>query len=40
MGLYQINVIVPSVPASDTVPVTFTLGGVSGTQTLAIAIGN
>ncbi len=40
MGLYQLNVVVPSVPASDTVPVTFSLGGVSGTQKLAIAIGN
>ena len=41
MGLYQFNVIVPAaVPASDTVPLTFTLGGASGTQTLSIAIGN
>ncbi len=40
MGLYQINVVVPTVPASDTVPVTFTLGGVAGTQALSIAIGN
>ncbi|HUO31225.1 MAG TPA: hypothetical protein VMU80_18520 [Bryobacteraceae bacterium] len=40
MGLYQFDVQVPNVPAGDTVPVTFTLNGVSGTQTLAISIGN
>jgi uncharacterized protein (TIGR03437 family) len=40
MGLYQFNVVVPNVPASDTTPLTFTLGGVSGTQTLSIAIGS
>jgi uncharacterized protein (TIGR03437 family) len=40
VGLYQFNVTVPSIAASDSVPVTFTLGGVSGTQKLAIAIGN
>jgi uncharacterized protein (TIGR03437 family) len=38
--LYQFNVVVPQVPASDKVPVTFTLGGTSGTQTLYLAIGN
>ena len=40
MGLYQFDVVVPDVAASDSVPVTFTLAGVSGTQTLAISIGN
>jgi uncharacterized protein (TIGR03437 family) len=40
MGLYQFNVVVPAVAASDKVPVTFTLGGASGTQKLSIAIGN
>jgi uncharacterized protein (TIGR03437 family) len=40
VGLYQFNVVVPNVAASDTVPVTFTLGGVAGTQTLYIAVGN
>jgi len=41
VGLYQFNVEVPSsVPANDTTPLTFSLGGVSGAQTLAIAIGN
>jgi len=40
VGLYQFNVEVPSVPANDLTPVTFTLGGVAGTQTLFTAIGN
>lgn len=38
IGLYQFNVVVPSVPASDTTPLTFTLGTVSSTQTLFIAV--
>jgi len=38
VGLYQFNVVVPSVPPSDAVPLTFTLGGVSGTQTLFTAV--
>jgi uncharacterized protein (TIGR03437 family) len=38
VGLYQFNVTVPNVASSDTVPATFTLGGVAGTQTLYIAI--
>jgi uncharacterized protein (TIGR03437 family) len=38
VGLYQFNVVVPNVAASDTVPVTFTLGGAAGTQTLYIAV--
>jgi uncharacterized protein (TIGR03437 family) len=36
--LYQFNVVVPDVPASDLVPLTFTLGGNPGTQTLYIAV--
>jgi uncharacterized protein (TIGR03437 family) len=40
LGLYQFNVTVPNIAASDTVPLTFTLDGVPGTQTLLIAIGN
>jgi uncharacterized protein (TIGR03437 family) len=40
VGLYQFNVVVPNMAASDTVPVTFTLGGVAGTQTLYIAVQN
>lgn len=38
VGLYQFNVVVPSVPASNPVPVTFTVGGVPGQQSLVIAI--
>jgi uncharacterized protein (TIGR03437 family) len=38
IGLYQINVVVPTIPSSDSVPLTFTLGGVAGTQTLYIAV--
>jgi uncharacterized protein (TIGR03437 family) len=38
VGLYQFNMVVPNIPASDSVPLTFTLGGVSGTQTLYIAV--
>jgi uncharacterized protein (TIGR03437 family) len=40
VGLYQINLVVPAVAASDAVPVTFTLGGTSGPQTLFIAVQN
>jgi uncharacterized protein (TIGR03437 family) len=40
MGLYQFDLVVPAIAASDTVPLTFTLAGVSGTQTLSIAVGN
>lgn len=40
IGLYQIAVAVPSIAPNDAVPLTFTLGGVSGTQSLYIAIGN
>jgi uncharacterized protein (TIGR03437 family) len=40
LGLYQFNVVVPNVAASDTVPFTFSLGGTKGTQTMIIAIGN
>jgi uncharacterized protein (TIGR03437 family) len=38
VGLYQFNATVPDIAASDMVPVTFTLGGASGTQTLYIAV--
>lgn len=38
MGLYQFNVVVPNVPAGDAVPVTFTVNGVAGTQTLITSI--
>ena len=40
VGLYQFNVVVPNVAASDSVPLTFTLGGVPGPQNLVIAIRN
>ena len=40
LGLYQFNVVVPNVAASDSVPFTFTLGGVSGPQNLIVAVGN
>ena len=38
VGLYQFNVKVPSVPNSDLVPLTFTVGGAAGTQTLFTAV--
>jgi uncharacterized protein (TIGR03437 family) len=40
LGLYQFNVVVPNVAASDSVPFTFTLGENAGTQNLVIAIQN
>jgi uncharacterized protein (TIGR03437 family) len=40
VGLYQLNVVVPNVAASDAVPITFPLGGVNGTQTLYTAVQN
>ena len=40
LGLYLFNVVVPNVAASDTVPVTFSLGGIPGTQTLLVAVQN
>jgi uncharacterized protein (TIGR03437 family) len=38
VGLYQFNVVVPSIAAGDTVPLTFSLEGASGTQTLYTAV--
>lgn len=40
VGLYQFNVVVPDVPNSDLVPLTFTLGNVTGAQTLYTAVHN
>lgn len=40
VGLYQFNVVVPNIGASDSAPLTFTLNGVAGSQTLAIPIQN
>jgi uncharacterized protein (TIGR03437 family) len=39
VGLYQFNVTVPAVPASDWVPVVFRLGGVVAAQTVYTAVG-
>ena len=39
VGLYQFNVVVPSIAASDQVPLTFTLGGAAGTQKLYLPVG-
>jgi uncharacterized protein (TIGR03437 family) len=38
VGLYQFNIVVPQVPDNDLVPVTFTLGGIAGTQTLYTSV--
>jgi uncharacterized protein (TIGR03437 family) len=38
VGLYQFNVTVPAVADNDLEPLTFNLGGVSGTQTLFTAV--
>jgi uncharacterized protein (TIGR03437 family) len=38
VGLYQFNVVVPQIADNDAVPVTLTLGGTAGTQTLFIAV--
>ena len=40
VGLYQFNLVVPTVPANNATPLTFTLGGAGGTQTVYIAVGN
>jgi uncharacterized protein (TIGR03437 family) len=40
LGLYQFNVVVPNVAASDTVPLTFSLSGTPGTQQMLISISN
>jgi uncharacterized protein (TIGR03437 family) len=39
-GLYQFNLVVPAVAANSAEPISLTLGGVKGTQTLYIAIAN
>jgi uncharacterized protein (TIGR03437 family) len=39
-GLYQFNITVPNVAAGNAVPLTFSVAGVNGTQTLYIAVGN
>jgi uncharacterized protein (TIGR03437 family) len=40
VGVYQFNVVVPSVSSSNKVPLSFSLGGVSGAQKLFIAVDN
>ena len=40
VGLYQFNVVVPNIPANDKTPVTFTLNGTPGRQTMNLFIGN
>ena len=40
LGLYQFNVVVPNVAASDAVPLTFSINGNSGMQQLIVPIGN
>lgn len=40
VGLYQFNIVVPNIAASDQVPVTFTLNGQTGAQTLYTAVQN
>ncbi len=39
IGLYQFNLVVPNVAASDAVPLTFAQGNTTGTQALYIAVG-
>ncbi|HXM43333.1 MAG TPA: hypothetical protein VN924_19000 [Bryobacteraceae bacterium] len=39
-GLYQFNVVEPPNAGNGAVPLTFTVGGVAGTQTLYLAVTN
>jgi uncharacterized protein (TIGR03437 family) len=38
VGLYQFNVVVPNVPSNDLTPISFTLGGAAGAQTLYTSV--
>ncbi len=38
VGLYQFNVVVPTIAATNAAPVTFTVNGMAGTQTLYLAV--
>jgi uncharacterized protein (TIGR03437 family) len=40
VGLYQINIVIPQIPPGDAVPLTFTLGETTSSQTLFLAVGN
>jgi uncharacterized protein (TIGR03437 family) len=37
-GVYQFNVVVPNVTSGNAIPLTFSQGGVPGTQTLFTAV--
>ena len=39
-GLYQFNIVVPANAGTGALPLTFTVGGVAGTQTLYLAVSN
>jgi uncharacterized protein (TIGR03437 family) len=38
VGVYQFDVVVPAIPDNDSVPLSFTLGGLAGIQTLYTAV--
>ncbi len=40
VGLYQFNITVPQIANNDFVPLTFSLGGTAGSQTLYTAVHN
>jgi uncharacterized protein (TIGR03437 family) len=40
VGLYQFNVVVPDIPANDKTPLSFTMNGTAGQQTMYLFIGN
>ncbi len=40
VGLYQINVVVPNIAPNDQAPLTFSVNGTPGTQTLYLAVGS
>jgi uncharacterized protein (TIGR03437 family) len=40
VGLYQFNVTVPNIPNDDLAPLTYSLNGNAGTQTLFLAVHN
>jgi len=40
VGLYQFNVVVPSIASTDSAPLTFSLNGAPGTQTLVLPVQN
>jgi uncharacterized protein (TIGR03437 family) len=40
VGLYQFNVVVPNIANNDLAPLTYTLNGTAGTQTLYLAVHN